>query len=275
MADHVEGGGLTFGDLQTLLLTGYAMSQEEDEERICQWVLNGAASFLEASLVAIALVPTDGNGSSTVYGKAEESPLNDTMGAAIARLADVDWPANQKPGRVTLLQDTELSPGMRLQGVNHLIRANVSTIQQEFGALFVEIKEDRNLGPRDEFTLATLANQAAVALENARLRREANERAERQASLNRMIRAITSSLDFEGVFRLLSSEVHLLIPHDRASVAFGGPLEGRLPPSMPSPVRMLFSLQAPSFQSSAQWSVRSSKPGKHASGPIWSRSGHF
>jgi len=70
---------------------------------------------------------------------------------------------------------------------------------------------------------STLVKQAAAALENVRLTQESNERAERLASFNRIIQAITSRLDLPGVFRLLSSEAQALVKHDRASVALTDP----------------------------------------------------
>ena len=223
MAIRQEGHEFSTGELQTLLLTVGAVSQEQDEEGICHWISDAAASLLGASLAAIALRFPDHDGVGATYGKAEDSSLSEAAAKDVAKLAAMEWPAPQKPGRVETLQIADLPPGQAYSEVDHLAKAEVRTIQHQLGTLIVGRRAPWQLDSRELFVLTTLSNHTAVALENVRLRREANERAERQASLNRMIRTITSSLDLEGVFRLLSSEVHLLIPHDRASMALVDP----------------------------------------------------
>ena len=214
-----EEHGFSTRELQTLLLTVGAVSQEQDEEGICDWISVAAASLLDASLAAIALRFPEHDGIGVTYGKMEDSPLSEAAAKDVAKLAVTEWPAPQKPGRVETLQIADLPTGQAFSEVDHLAKVEVRTIQHQLGFLIVGRRTPWQLDSRELFVLTTLSNHTAVALENVRLRREANERAERQASFNRMIRAITSSLDLEGVFRLLSSEVQLLIPHDRASVA--------------------------------------------------------
>lgn len=109
--------------------------------------------------------------------------------------------------------------GLARRGIGHLARVLVSTVERQFGVLIVGLEGRGELSNRDHFVLTTLSNQAATALEGARLRDESQALAERLTIFNRLVRAITSSLDLEGVFNLLSSEVKPLIPHDRASVA--------------------------------------------------------
>ena len=223
MAIRQEEHGFSTRELQTLLLTVGAVSQEQDEEGICDWISDAATSLLGASLAAIALRFPERDGIDVTYGKVEDSSLSEVMAKDVATLAAMEWPGPQKPGRVETLKSAELPPGQAYSEVDHLAKVEVRTIQHQLGFLIVGRRTPWQLDSRELFVLTTLSNHTAVALENVRLRREANERAERQASFNRMIRAITSSLDLEGVFRLLSSEVHLLIPHDRASVALVDP----------------------------------------------------
>ena len=180
-------------------------------------------SLIDASLIAIALAPTERNDTRVVYGRMEESPLTDAMAADLAELADSEGPSGQKRGSVAMLQKAQFPSGRDHWGIDYLIMAGVSTIHQELGALIIGIKGDRPPSPGEEFALATLANQAAVSLENTRFRRESIEGAERLGSFNRLIRAITSGMDLEAVFRLLSSEVRSLLPHDRASIALADP----------------------------------------------------
>ena len=73
--------------------------------------------------------------------------------------------------------------GLTRRGIRHLARVQVHTIHHDFGALMVGKEEPWELGSREQFVLTTLANQAAVALENARLRREIEEGVERLQAL--------------------------------------------------------------------------------------------
>ena len=225
MAYQDAGQGLSTRELRTLLLTGQAVSQEQDTERICHRVGDTAASLLGASLVSISLTPAKQNSPWAVCGTVGDSPFPDTLVDDIARLAEIEWPAHQKSGSLAMLPTANMPPSLTLRGISQLVRVKVRTMHEELGVFIVGKEVPWKLDSREQFVLSTLANQAAVALDNARLRREITERAERLASFNRIIRAITSSLDLQRVFRLLSSEVQPLIPHDRASLVLANPGE--------------------------------------------------
>jgi len=223
LTDRAEWQGLTIRDLQTLVLTGQATSQEQDEERICQWVGDAAASLMEAPFASMVLTPESQGGSRTVFGSHRDRPLSKAMTKALAEIAESERPSVEMPGRVAILQKAQLPYVLTDEGINYLARIPVRTIHRELAVLMVGTADLLELNPRHEFILTTLANQASLALENARLHHEVNKRAERLAAFNRINRAITSSLDLPGVFRLLSSEVNHLIPHDRASIALAEP----------------------------------------------------
>ena len=75
MVDQRQRQELTTRELQTLFLAGQAINQEQNEEGICQWVGDAAASLLNASLAAIILTSMRRNGATVVYGKLRDSPL--------------------------------------------------------------------------------------------------------------------------------------------------------------------------------------------------------
>ncbi|MFQ6026507.1 MAG: PAS domain S-box protein [Dehalococcoidia bacterium] len=79
---------------------------------------------------------------------------------------------------MSVLQQRDLPDSLEKHGIKHLARVPVRTIHQEFATIIVEL--ERSAGPtsREQFLLNTLANQAAIALENVRLRREANEQSQ-------------------------------------------------------------------------------------------------
>ena len=179
LAKQDRGQGLNTRELQTLLLTGQAMSQEQDEERICRWIRDAAASLLEASLAAIALAPREHAGPWEVCGEVKDSVLPETMVRDVARLAEMEWPAPQRAGRVAVLSAADLPSGLASQGVSHLVRVDLRTVQQELGVLILGREGPWELGSREQFVLTTLANHAAVALENVRHRRAAIDQAQK------------------------------------------------------------------------------------------------
>jgi len=199
------------------------MAQEQEEVGICRWVTDAAASLLKAPLVSMSLNPAKHNGPKAVYGNLRDSPLPSAMIADLAKLAEMEWPSPHRSGSVAVLPAEELPASLTGIGIGRLARMNVRKIQQNLGVLMVGWDDPQEIGSREQFVFGTLANQAAVALDNTRLRKESNQRAERLASFNRIIQAISSSLDLPGVFRLLSSEAQALVAHDWASVALADP----------------------------------------------------
>ena len=137
MADQDKQQGLSTSELQTLLMTSQAMSQEQNEERICCWVCDVATSFLEASLASIILAPTKHNISGPVYGKLADSPLSELVAGEMAELARGERPDTRMAGRVSTLQKSKLPLVLTQQGINHVVRVDVRTIQQEIGVLLV------------------------------------------------------------------------------------------------------------------------------------------
>ena len=85
LADSEKRPGLSARELQTLLLTGQAMAQEQDEAGICRWVTDAAASLLTAPLVSISLNPAGQNGTRAVYGNLRDSPLATAMVEDLAK----------------------------------------------------------------------------------------------------------------------------------------------------------------------------------------------
>ena len=177
MADEGKEPGLNLQELQTLLLTGQAMSQEQSPDRICRWVADAASSLTGASLAAVALAAEKLNSPGAVYGEVGDIPLSRPLARDLSKLAEMQWPAPIRPGGLATLEKAELPSGLIHQGIYNVVRVPVRTINQELGALIVGTGGSWEPSSQGHFILTTQANQGAVALENARLRREADERA--------------------------------------------------------------------------------------------------
>lgn len=194
MSNRDEGGGLGARELQTLLLLGQAMNAERDPARICEWVCGGAESLLEARLAAMVLAPAEQYSRESVCGKIGDSSLSEPLARDIAKLAQSDWPASPKSSRVAVLQQSDLPADLTDRGIVHLVRLDVRTIHQDFGTLMVGTDGSQDIGSREQFVLSTLANEAAVALENVRLRREIQSAKEVAESATRRLQVANAEL---------------------------------------------------------------------------------
>lgn len=89
---------------------------------------------------------------------------------------------------------------MRGAGTQTLVIIPMAVKGQAIGIVELEAWEEERQYSSEELTLAmTLANQAAVALENARLLTESQKRAEEQAVLNEVVRVLVGCQDTESV----------------------------------------------------------------------------
>jgi len=217
-ANIIEELGLTTREMQLLILSGQLMSQQKDEEGICGCAIDAAVSLTGSLVASIVLTPKKPGGSRAVYRTRGESHIPQELAEMVDGFALKDWSRHRTPESVSMLQ-ADLISGLSDVGINQMVRVPVRTIHRELGAMLVAVEEPWEPHSKQEFILITLANQVAAALENARLRRECNDRAERLAIFRRIMQSITSTLNLEGIVRLLSSEAQLLIPHASAIIA--------------------------------------------------------
>ena len=223
MTHHANSQDLSIGELHTLLLTGQAMGQEQNQDRICFWAVDAAISLLGCSMAAIILPSNVNRRVPVVHAKIGDAPISSNVADDLATLASEAWPSAEGSGGIEALDASDLPDSLVRDGINHLARTPIRTIETEIGVLVVGTEGTWIPSVQGRYILTTLSNQAAVSLESARLRREASERAERNAILNRIIRATTSTLDIAGVFRLLSTEVKTLFPYHRTMIALADP----------------------------------------------------
>jgi GAF domain-containing protein len=87
------------------------------------------------------------------------------------------------------------------------------------GVLNVESAERDAFSTADRELLSTLASQAALALENARLYAEERRRAEEMTILNELARRISASLDLQATLEAIVAAAAELIPCDLAEVS--------------------------------------------------------
>lgn len=158
--------------LEALYDVGLAITSMLDMEELSEAILLRAVSLLDARRGALYLRDGDGY------------VLQRTIGGDAAELAPAE-----DPGLAALLAGEEVGEQSLLPGASHLLVEPIESESGRRGLLVVADKESRTgvgpFGRSDQRTLELFANQAAIALENARLHREAleKERLEREMEL--------------------------------------------------------------------------------------------
>jgi len=90
--------------------------------------------------------------------------------------------------------------------------------ERTVGVLDVKNQEGHTFSPNDQQLLQTLADQTAVAIENARLHRETNQRVDELATLSMISQAITSTLNLEATLTIITDHAIRLLDATAASV---------------------------------------------------------
>ncbi len=83
------------------------------------------------------------------------------------------------------------------------------------GVITIFTRERREFTQEDIQLFVAVARQIAVAIENARLYNKAREGVARLQALSEIARAIGSTLDVEGVFRIVGDRLQRLVPYRR------------------------------------------------------------
>ncbi len=162
-------------ELEALYDVGLAVASTLDLETLCEEVLLRAISLLDARRGALYL---DADG---------ELALVRTLGGDARRRLAYDEPQVESLRRSQDPADRGAQDV--LPGAGHLLAVAIEVDGRSRGLLVVGDKESRHgvgpFGSSDRRTLALFANQAAIALENAHLHRQAveKERLEREAEL--------------------------------------------------------------------------------------------
>ncbi|HIQ04070.1 MAG TPA: GAF domain-containing protein, partial [Anaerolineae bacterium] len=112
-----------------------------------------------------------------------------------------------------------IHPCLRKKGIRAFIGLPLRTRERCIGALFVRYAEPHPFSEEEVQALSLFTNQAAVAIENARLHRETQHRAERLALVNRIARAASATLQLDDLMETVYQEVTSLLQADAFFIA--------------------------------------------------------
>jgi len=121
------------------------------------------------------------------------------------------------------ISDPELDPQSR-ESMVHWDERTCLTVPLRFGddvmglLVLIETRAERHFTSAERELARAIADQAAIAIHNARLYRELEQRQRETELLNEIARKITSTLRVEDIADTTLAELRRLVPFDRASL---------------------------------------------------------
>jgi PAS domain S-box-containing protein len=116
-------------------------------------------------------------------------------------------------------QTTAAAPGPVAEKSDHVwLTAPMIVGERTIGMLDVKSQEQNDFSPNDQQLLQTLADQTAVAIENARLHRETQQRIDELKTLSMISQAVTSTLNLEETLTIITDNALRLLDATAASV---------------------------------------------------------
>jgi len=267
--------------MATRLTAIYNLSREMvlslDVVQVAKAVLDIVEQVLEFETCSLHLVDRRRNELCRVMArnprqkKALRLPLNNQEGTAVTAA---------RSGQVIYVPDTWESPGHGEGEGSPTSRSELAvpleTSERVIGVLHVESADTDAFSQSDVKLISTLAAQAAVAIENARLyeqaqqeiaeRKRAEEEVKRRnrelAALNKTGWAITSSLDLDEVLTVAMAEARTTLDAEAASVLlYEGPTHELVFAASASPEsEILVGTRMPATAGIAGWALEKAQP---------------
>jgi diguanylate cyclase (GGDEF)-like protein len=214
--------------LQLLNETSRVLSSTLDLRTLYDTIYQQISRVMDASMFSLTLVSRDGHATYLPYLQEFGQLSLDVPGPAgmsITRFvidhgltlyfhnqAEYELFAEDNDLPVITVGDTNL------QGCEAIIIAPLSTGSRTIGALSVESPQSNAYSQDDVDTLAVIASQAAIAIENARLYEASVAATQRFQTLLRVAQTVNSSLELPAVLEAVLEGISEVMPYYTASI---------------------------------------------------------
>jgi signal transduction histidine kinase/response regulator of citrate/malate metabolism len=252
--------------LETIYHMGWELAQLRTVAAIAQRVLETALTVLGLERASLGLVDAgtgyldyqyrmvDGRLEPFKLGLPLKGPAQNGIGVAVVQSGQ---PLNVPDTR----RDTRYVPGPTgWVGRSELcVPMRVGT--RVIGILNAESAQPNRFTAAHQYLLQALADQTAVALENARLYQEVQHRARELSTLNQAGRTMASTLDLNTVLQQVMAEAKTMLSAEGVAVLLCEPDSGELVfAAVASPsAEIMIGSQVPLNTSIAGWTVREKK----------------
>lgn len=208
-------------ELSVLNAVAEAITQVRDLSAILDGVVERLLELLSVDAAGIALTDDGGERLTSIHFKGVSETFTREArqrqeGLGVVRLALT----TREPQIIyDLATDPRLATAMGArEGFTSAVALPLSSHERTFGVVVVYTKERREFAAEDIDLFTAVARQIAVAVENARLYKKAREGIARLQALSEIARAIGSTLDVEGVFRIVGDRLQTLVPYRRVAL---------------------------------------------------------
>jgi len=180
-----------------------------EPSRLLSWIVKEAVKFLDADAAGIRVV----EGQELVYGSYYGyEPGEATEGVLIGETLSGKIVRENCPLAISdISTDDQLLPEHRDAFLSHGFRSYIGVPTRVgdsvLGVLFLLQKTPKVFSPGEVETLFSFADQAAIAIQNARLYEETRQRAEAEAALNSIAEATSQSLELDRLLQITLDRV--------------------------------------------------------------------
>ncbi|PYN93796.1 MAG: hypothetical protein DMD89_23545 [Candidatus Rokuibacteriota bacterium] len=229
--EDAEGGRRYAEELARL---ARSLTETLDSREVCTRIVERVPELFRVAASTLRLLRPDGGLEAAAYGgtRWEQLTPGDVLpagigvaGRAVAEGRAV-WSTNLLEDADVPLTD-ELRQRLRGAGIRALLSAPLKVKGKILGTLTLADPAARGFSSTDAERLQALADQAALALDNARLHEEAEQRRREAEVLAVLARTINESLDVDTVLQRVAEGARELSASDMARVALRDPQLGR------------------------------------------------
>lgn len=237
-------------ELSVMNAVAEAITEVQDLGRILEGVVERLIEILGVDAAGVSILEdgqdrfasTHYRGTSETFLRAmrHRDPSTGVLGLAL------------KTKRIQIIEDLEHDPRLEFgaaaqEGFRSAVAVPLINQRRCCGVVSVFRRRHQTFEHQDIDLFIRVARQIAVAIENARMYRAAAEGMARLQALSEIARAISSTLDVEGVFRIVGDRLQVLIDYtaidllilDDVDMVFRGRRIERPPPGTGPVVRLL------------------------------------
>jgi signal transduction histidine kinase len=211
--------------LMSLQRVGAALVSDLDLDRSLQLIADEARRLIAADGVLMRMATEDGSALEFITGSGNEGLFMPTTLLPVDSSLSGDALRTGSPKRVNDIRVDERVSREYLTSSNSRSLLIVPLISRDrpVGVITGTSVNVAAFSDQDISILSLFADQAASAVENARLFKQAHQQIDELGALHRVSQLVSSSLDLEEIFQTLYEEVNRLMPADSFLVALARP----------------------------------------------------
>jgi GAF domain-containing protein/ActR/RegA family two-component response regulator len=211
-------------EAESLTRLARTLTERLEVSAVGERIVDSILALLRVSSAGLRLLQPDGSLVAVAWGglpsaRFARGHVLRAVGLAATAIAErrAVWSADLKADRRVLL-DEETRAALVAPDYRAVLVVPLQAKERIIGVMIVGDEGVRNFSPDEIALVQALADQAALALENARLHEETEHRLRETESLLAVSRTLSSTLDFDRLSRQLMREIARVIEADSVGV---------------------------------------------------------